>query len=172
MKEILRSLAYQGLVRSGLTRLGRRLADRSGTLILYGHRVSSDDEGYMQGLAPAWLDQQLAYLCRHFEIVPLHVLVDALRAGRPAPSNAVVLTFDDGFRDNYEQAFPLLCKYGVTATIFTVLATTGENRAKSKPLRAANGVKRGSNAGWTWLRILLRILLEFAEKGGYSSYTP
>ena len=56
---------------------------------------------------------------------------------------------------------------GSLACFVVRLATAGENRAKSKPLRAANGVKRGSNAGWTWLRILL----EFAEKGGYSSYT-
>jgi len=120
VKESLRSLAYYSAVYSGLTRLGRRLADHSGTIVLYGHRVSSDDEGYMQGLDPEWLDQQLAYLCSHFEIVPLQVLVDALRARRPAPTNSVVLTFDDGFRDNYEQAFPLLRKYGVTATVFAV----------------------------------------------------
>ncbi len=120
MNELFRSIASRTVVHSGLAALGRRWVDRSGAIIFYGHRVSADDEGYMQGLKPEWLDQQLAYLTRHFEMIPLVTLVEVLRTGRPVPHGCAVLTFDDGFRDNYENAFPLLQKYRVPATIFAV----------------------------------------------------
>ncbi|NBB78320.1 MAG: polysaccharide deacetylase family protein [Verrucomicrobia bacterium] len=120
LKEIVRTLATHAVVYTGVTTLGRKLADRSGALILYGHRVSKDDEGYMQGLNPAWLDQQLAYLTRHFEVISLAQLVKALRSDRGVPHHSVVLTFDDGFRDNYQKAFPLFVKHRVPATIFAV----------------------------------------------------
>jgi peptidoglycan/xylan/chitin deacetylase (PgdA/CDA1 family) len=41
-----------------------------------------------------------------------------LRGGAPIPDNTIALTFDDGFRDNYEAAFPLLQKYGAPAAMF------------------------------------------------------
>ena len=120
MKELIRSIAYHVAIGSGLTRISRRFGDRSGTFILYGHRVNDDDEGYMQGLAPAWLDQQLSYLTGHYEVISLRTLVDCLRRKSPVPERSVVLTFDDGFRDNYTNAFPLLQKHRVPATIFAV----------------------------------------------------
>jgi peptidoglycan/xylan/chitin deacetylase (PgdA/CDA1 family) len=54
--------------------------------------------------------------------VDLRELVSRRSAGEPVPRNAVALTFDDGYRDNYELAFPVLRKWQVPATIF--LATS------------------------------------------------
>lgn len=55
---------------------------------------------------------------RHCEVVSLSRVVDALRDHRPLPRGAVVLTFDDGWKDQYEQAFPILKQHGYTATFF------------------------------------------------------
>lgn len=41
------------------------------------------------------------------------------------PARSVVLTFDDGYRDNYDLAWPLLKRYGFTATVFLVSDTVG-----------------------------------------------
>ncbi len=43
----------------------------------------------------------------------------------PVPPHGVVLTFDDGYADNYTVAFPLLRRYGFTATFFVVTSTVG-----------------------------------------------
>jgi peptidoglycan/xylan/chitin deacetylase (PgdA/CDA1 family) len=49
-----------------------------------------------------------------------------LLAGRPLPENAIFLTFDDGYLDNYAAAFPLLKTYGMTATFFIITGRLGQ----------------------------------------------
>jgi peptidoglycan/xylan/chitin deacetylase (PgdA/CDA1 family) len=120
VNEGLRRVVSRAVVRSGLTSLGRSLGNRDGAFILYGHRVAIGDEGYLQGLEPAWLEQQLTYLTRHYEVISLGALVECFEQGRKVPRRTVVLTFDDGFRDNFEIALPILRNFGVPATIFVV----------------------------------------------------
>ena len=117
---MLRDRASRLVVGAGATRLGRRLGDRMGTIILYGHRVSDDEEAYFQGLSPAFLRDQVRYLTRHYEVIPLRTLVACMVEQRPPPPRTVVLTFDDGFRDNVEHAQPILDDFGVPATVFVV----------------------------------------------------
>jgi peptidoglycan/xylan/chitin deacetylase (PgdA/CDA1 family) len=45
--------------------------------------------------------------------------------GHAPPRRSIVLTFDDGYEDNYSVAFPILKKYGWTATFFVVTSTIG-----------------------------------------------
>jgi len=118
LKEVGRKVLSRIVVESGATKLGRRFGDRDGALILYGHRVADDDEGYLQGLAPEWLDEQLRYLTHHYQVIALSELQASLKAGRRVPPRSIVLTFDDGFRDNYTAGFPLFQKYDVPVTIF------------------------------------------------------
>lgn len=120
IKEPLRRLASRMVVGSGASRLGRRLRHDQGCVILYGHRVSDNDEGYMQGLRPQRLDEQLSYLGRHYQIISLDDLLHCYERNQPVPARSVVLTFDDGFRDNLDNAFPILQKHGVPATVFVV----------------------------------------------------
>ena len=54
----------------------------------------------------------------HCAVVSFSSVVDALRQHRSLPDGAVVLTFDDGWKDQYEEAFPILKQYGFTATFF------------------------------------------------------
>jgi len=55
-----------------------------------------------------------------YTTITLDDLVYHLTRGRPLPPKPVILTFDDGYRDNYTQALPLLKKYGFTATFFII----------------------------------------------------
>ena len=128
MKDRLRSFVSRSLVTSGLTRLGRRWRDHRGSLILYGHRVSDDNEGFLEGLPPHWFREQLAYLTRHYEVIPLSTLVACIEEGRPPPPRSVALTFDDGFRDNVEAALPVLEAFNVTATVFLVTGSLSDGQ--------------------------------------------
>ena len=62
--------------------------------------------------------EQLDYICRFHNVIPIEYLAEYLGGNRDIPDNSVVITFDDGYRNNYELAYPLLLKYSLPATFF------------------------------------------------------
>lgn len=55
-----------------------------------------------------------------YTVITLDDLLYHLTQGKPLPPKPVIITFDDGYEDNYTRAFPLLRKYGMTATFFLI----------------------------------------------------
>lgn len=55
-----------------------------------------------------------------YTTISLYDLLQNLVQGTPLPDKPVIITFDDGYRDNYENAFPLLVAHNMTATFFVV----------------------------------------------------
>ncbi len=99
--------------------LARRVKPaRKGTVrIIYYHRI--DDEQHRSCVTPRAFAEQMAWLVREgFPVLPLAQLRAHLDAHEPFPERAVVITFDDGFADNYTHAFPVLARHGLPATIF------------------------------------------------------
>jgi peptidoglycan/xylan/chitin deacetylase (PgdA/CDA1 family) len=76
-------------------------------------------------LLAAHLDRLLA---EGYTTISLYQLLAHLTQGAPLPEKPVVITFDDGYRDNYENAFPLLRDRGLTATFFVVTDFIDEQR--------------------------------------------
>jgi peptidoglycan/xylan/chitin deacetylase (PgdA/CDA1 family) len=76
-------------------------------------------------LLAAHLDRLLA---EGYTTISLYQLLAHLTQGAPLPEKPVVITFDDGYRDNYENAFPLLRDRGMTATFFVVTDFIDEQR--------------------------------------------
>ena len=97
----------------------RRLGAWRGLLVLNYHRIgeasrSPFDRGVFSA-SPAELDQQLRLLKCHFDVIDPRELTDAFRRPR---RRSVLITFDDGYRDNYELAFPILQSHGIAAAFF------------------------------------------------------
>jgi peptidoglycan/xylan/chitin deacetylase (PgdA/CDA1 family) len=68
---------------------------------------------------PENFDAQMNLLSEHgFHTVTLLDVYRYLQNGQPLPPNPIVLTFDDGYLDNYQFAFPILKKYGFIGTFF------------------------------------------------------
>lgn len=61
---------------------------------------------------------QVAWLKSEYTPIRLCDVIECIDAGRPLPPKAVVITFDDGYDDNYHVAFPILREFGVPATFF------------------------------------------------------
>lgn len=118
-----KAMASRLLCRSGLRRLLHRTVHWSGVLVLNYHRIgdalgSNFDHGLWSAGADAFAEQ-IRFCKRHLEIVDPADLPQVLAARR---GRYAMITFDDGYRDNYSTAFPILRREGVTATFFV---TTG-----------------------------------------------
>lgn len=118
-----------GLVLAGCARLPsawQRLT------ILTWHRVTKDlGAGFDRGViaaSPKQFDQQIAILKQRFSVIDTSALVKYREEGRPLPPNPVLLTFDDGYRDNLTLALPILKKHGVKAIFFVPTGFMGEGR--------------------------------------------
>ncbi len=67
-------------------------------------------------------EEHLLHLNSNYDVISVDELVLGLFGGGSLPKRPVVITFDDGYVDNYTHAFPLLLKYRLPATVF--LATS------------------------------------------------
>src|SRR5215468_5621262 len=94
-----------------------RWAHRDQTLIVTYHRFS-EREGGARISARAFAEQ-VEYLAAHYTLVPLSRLAGCLRK-RKLPPRLAAITIDDGYRDAYEIAFPILRKHCAPATVFVV----------------------------------------------------
>ncbi len=80
-------------------------------------------------VSPANFEAQLHYLMQNdYQPVTLADLVMHLQIGKPLPPKPVVLTFDDGFKDQYTNAYPLLERHGFVATFFIITCFLDEGR--------------------------------------------
>jgi peptidoglycan/xylan/chitin deacetylase (PgdA/CDA1 family) len=100
-----------------------------------------DAVGRSLTLEPAAFAAQLAWLrAHHIATLTMNELADALARG-PAPRNAVVLTFDDGYSDAATVVTPILQRYGARATFYVSAGFLGDGRhltwAQLRAMRAA-----------------------------------
>jgi peptidoglycan/xylan/chitin deacetylase (PgdA/CDA1 family) len=78
-------------------------------------------------VSPANFAAQMSYLVRNgYHGVSVPDLVEYLASGKPLPPKPVVLTFDDGYLDNYANAFPALRDSGFTGTFFIITDFVGQ----------------------------------------------
>jgi len=82
------------------------------------------DEGIISA-TPDVFDRQMAFISRNFTVLNFRSILDLKKKGNPLPRNGLIITFDDGYRDNYQFAFPVLRKYGITAVVFPTTAYVG-----------------------------------------------
>lgn len=90
-------------------------------LILAYHRVNDWSRDPLT-VAPAVFRAQLALVRRHWTVVSLSRLADLLAGGAATPPRAAVITFDDGYHDNFLCARPILRELGLPATFFLAAA--------------------------------------------------
>ncbi|NSW52303.1 MAG: polysaccharide deacetylase family protein [Anaerolineae bacterium] len=95
--------------------LGRQ--EQSAVILMY-HRVADISTSPYHGIVSvAHFSQQMAYLHQRVRFLPLMELAGALQR-RMIPKNSVVVTFDDGYADNFQNALPILAQHQIPATIF------------------------------------------------------
>ncbi len=102
--------------------------DQGVPVIMY-HSVNDANEPSVKStlkISTSSFDEQMKYLKdNNYTTLTIDELYDFLINNKPVPEKSVVLTFDDGYEDNYTNVYPILKKYGFTATIFPVACLVG-----------------------------------------------
>jgi peptidoglycan/xylan/chitin deacetylase (PgdA/CDA1 family) len=123
VKELLYGIGYYRYLKHVFLAGGRKC------IILGYHRISDDcnpDRQHLHWCHPAIelgtplsiFTAQMQFLKEHMTPVRLRDIPDFLEGKREMPENAVAVTFDDGYRDIYTCAYPVLSRYGIPATVF------------------------------------------------------
>lgn len=119
---------------SGAAWAYRRLQDCNGAVILMYHTVADREHAPFvdprNHVSPAILRQHLTFLAARRHVVSLDRLVAMLADGQVPPRGTVVITFDDGYRDNLTVAAPLLAERELPATLY--LASAYVDRAENQ----------------------------------------
>lgn len=164
-KQRLKNAVYRTIGEtSALLGAGRWGADRTLRVLMY-HKVN-DRPGNPMSVPPALFADQLAQLGElGYGVVTLEAVLDHFHGRQQLPPRAVLLTFDDGYRDNLEHALPALEAHGYGAVVFVPTGFVGETR----PLPhdegpAARGIQNPA-LDWGELRELERVGMRIESHG-------
>ena len=115
MKSSVKNLLGHGLFAS---RLDAVLLRHSAVIVAF-HRVQETGSDDSLSIDKVAFERHCRFYRRHFRVVPLRELVYRIAGGQPIDRH-LAITFDDGYRDNYEQARPILERLSLPATFFVV----------------------------------------------------
>lgn len=130
---------------SGVVFLYSLFNKRPRARILVYHSISEDPLNPFS-VSPEDFEAQVQFLSQEYNVISLEELIACIvDKGQEIPLDSVVITFDDGFGDNYTYAYPVLKKYGVPATIFVI---TERLEPSGAPQLAAKDQESGLYLSW------------------------
>ena len=95
-------------------------SENIGVPVLYYHSVETNSNNEVT-ITPEILEKQLNYINDNgYVTITIKELYDHLKNNQLIPEKSIVITFDDGYMNNYTEAFPILKKLNMKATIFCV----------------------------------------------------
>jgi len=99
-----------------------------GLRILTYHRITDKpDLDDPLKVSKSVFEKQIKYLTSHYTILSGDDLLNIIKLKKPFPNDACLITFDDGWKDNYTNAYPVLKKYNAPAIIFISTDFVGSN---------------------------------------------
>jgi peptidoglycan/xylan/chitin deacetylase (PgdA/CDA1 family) len=91
-------------------------AKDNAVILLYHHVSHATPKA--TSVSPATFRQHMQYLAEHHQVLPLREVIEKLQNRQSLPDKAVVITFDDGYKNIYENAHPILTEFGFPYSIF------------------------------------------------------
>ncbi len=123
--------------------------------ILFRH---PDVRTQLNVVSPKLFDRQMDFLEDNgYHVIPLEDFIEGNNARKKFPHNTVVITFDDGYMDNYTNAFPILKKYHFPATIFLISDYVG---------------KKPNLLNWEQVKEMGRYGISFGSHTRHHAYLP
>jgi peptidoglycan/xylan/chitin deacetylase (PgdA/CDA1 family) len=123
----LKTALYHSFCCLGICRFGRFLRRDRAVILTYHGVLQKTQDGYENRncVDAQMFDRQMAFMKRHYNVVPLADLTQWLSTGKEMPPYTAAITFDDGFRNSFTVALPILRKYRLPATVFLTTSFIG-----------------------------------------------
>ncbi len=130
LKLLLKGAFYRACLTAGpvwLRNVWLRLWRRTRCTVLLYHRVNDTSRDKLTTSVNRFIEH-MAVLRSRYPVVTLAAAREALEAGHYLGPNIVVITFDDGYADNYDCAAPILAHFSLPATFFVTAGLVGTSR--------------------------------------------
>lgn len=120
IKDVLKRILYS----SGALPSYNRVMNKYNLTVVMFHRVLAQKDPRWGECNLEWtlsdtvFKDCLVFFKAHYNIVSLEALIQSFENNSKLPDNPLLITFDDGWSDNFDYAFPLLQKFNIPATIF------------------------------------------------------
>jgi peptidoglycan/xylan/chitin deacetylase (PgdA/CDA1 family) len=111
----------------------RQIMRRSLTVLNY-HRIDNPERADFDtfrpniSASPSEFARQMDYVARNYNVISGTDLVSSIQSGKPLPPKSALITFDDGYLDNYTNAYPVLKSRNLPAIIFLATDFIGESK--------------------------------------------
>ncbi len=137
----LTGFAKQLIHHSGSINLVKKINPKPNVLRMLCYHSVADQPDYCPlsiAVKPELFDLQMQFLAENYSVLSIDDAIESVK-NKSVPERAVVITFDDGFKDNYENALPIIKKYGLTATFYIT----------------SNPIKQSSSFWVSWMQIII-----------------
>ena len=95
--------------------------------VLMYHSIDHNDRVSKLSVSPESFRRQMEFLrAHHYNIVDLETIQRYMQRKEKVPPKTVAITFDDGFYNNYQNAFPVLKEFKIPATMFVIVDKIGQ----------------------------------------------
>ena len=112
-------IAFMGKKEEPVVHQVAKAEDHRGVTVLNYHKI--DNTFHSLSVRPEDFEKQMKWLSQHgYHTITPDQLYEFVTNGVELPDNPVMITFDDGYVDNYKNAYPIMKKYGFVGTIFVV----------------------------------------------------
>jgi peptidoglycan/xylan/chitin deacetylase (PgdA/CDA1 family) len=143
---------------SGLYCIFYWICKQPGIYIVYYHRVVDGRKGGIISKISVDrrnIEEQLKYYSMNFSIIPMDKAVELLKSKERLDRKYLVITFDDGYQDNYQNALPILRKAGFVATVFVTSGKLNQSwrweKERGRPearVLSEQQIRQLAAAGW------------------------
>lgn len=124
-------LFYSGILPLYIYLLRKVLKKHKAIVLMY-HRIGKSNDTPDMTVSVKNFESQIAYLKNNYKIISLDAMVDAYQCNKKFDIDTVTITFDDGFKDNYTHAYPVLKKNNIPAAVFVANCFIGDKEGLSK----------------------------------------
>lgn len=130
---MVRSVIKKAIYRGGLLSVMHQIRNTSTLTVVLFHRVIPEGDSEWSTADPEWsvttgfFEQCLKFFKKHYNVVGFPHVQESYAGGRPLPRRALLITFDDGWRNNLIHAAPILAEHDLPSLLFVTTGAIGKS---------------------------------------------